>query len=171
VPSHNSPKPLLRQVNRSAGAPPTLATRTSCPFYTLFSSPPLVFFYLSNLPMLSPYQPPPQYLHYNGSISQAFFRVPQPLPSRMLRLAMTTLPVPSSFSVVNLKAVFHSSRPICALFLPFLLLSPSSNFHPIHLSLNLNTLTWSTPIPQGATPSASPPPRSAAIGGGDFAAS
>ncbi len=38
-------------------------------------------------------------------------------------------------------------------------------------SLNLNTLTWSSPSPQGGTSTASPPPRSAAIGGGDFAAS
>lgn len=36
--------------------------------------------------------------------------------------------------------------------------------------LNLDSLVWSSPIPQGGT-SASPPPRSAAVGGGDFAAS
>ncbi|KAI9513341.1 hypothetical protein F5148DRAFT_1319111, partial [Russula earlei] len=37
--------------------------------------------------------------------------------------------------------------------------------------LNLNTLVWSSPVPQGGDPTASPPPRSAAIGGDDFAAS
>jgi hypothetical protein len=37
-------------------------------------------------------------------------------------------------------------------------------------SLNLNSLTWSTPVPQ-AGHTKLPPPRSAAIGGGDFAAS
>lgn len=47
----------------------------------------------------------------------------------------------------------------------------SSSFHRIFLSLNLDTLTWSSPSPQGGTSSTSPPPRSAAIGGGDFAAS
>ncbi|KAI0307109.1 hypothetical protein B0F90DRAFT_1622168 [Multifurca ochricompacta] len=36
--------------------------------------------------------------------------------------------------------------------------------------LNLDTLVWSSPSPQGGT-SILPPPRSAAIGGGDFAAS
>ncbi|KAF8272049.1 hypothetical protein EI94DRAFT_1770000 [Lactarius quietus] len=36
--------------------------------------------------------------------------------------------------------------------------------------LNLDSLFWSSPTPQGGT-SALPPPRSAAIGGGDFAAS
>lgn len=36
--------------------------------------------------------------------------------------------------------------------------------------LNLDTLVWSSPTPQGGT-SALPPPRSAAVGGGDFAAS
>lgn len=161
------PKPLLRPVNRSAGAPATLASWTSCPFYSLFSSLPLVF----SRSMLSPYQPPPQSLPSNGSISTAFLRVPQPLPSRTLRLAMITLPVPSSSSVVNPKAAFHSSRPTCALFLPFFLLSPPSALHLILFSLNLDTLTWSSPSPQGGTPTASPPPRSAAIGGGDFAAS
>ena len=44
-------------------------------------------------------------------------------------------------------------------------------FHRFLSSLNLDTLTWTTPSPQGGTSSASPPPRSAAIGGGDFAAS
>jgi len=53
----------------------------------------------------------------------------------------------------------------------FLTLPPSSCLHRISSSLNLNTLIWSTPTPQGATSTASPPPRSAAIGGGDFAAS
>src|SRR6267154_2306 len=121
--------------------------------------------------MLSPYQPPPQYLLFSGSISPAFFRVLQPLPSRMLRLAMITPPVPSSFSVVNPKAAFHSSGPTCALFLPSLFLSPSSSFHRIFLSLNLDTLTWSSPSFQSGTSTTSPPPRTAAIGGGDFAAS
>jgi hypothetical protein len=85
--------------------------------------------------MLSPYQPLPQSLPYSGSISPAFLRVPQPLPSRMLRLAMITLPVASSFSVVNPKAAFHSSRPTCAPFLPFLLLSrPSIVFSSVSTS-------------------------------------
>jgi hypothetical protein len=42
---------------------------------------------------------------------------------------------------------------------------------PPRPSLNLNTLVWTTPSPQGGAPSTSPPPRSAAVGGGDFAAS
>jgi hypothetical protein len=54
--------------------------------------------------------------------------------------------------------------------LPFLT-SPRSHSQPFFPSLNLDTLTWTTPSPKGGTPTASPPPRSAAIGGGDFAAS
>ena len=48
---------------------------------------------------------------------------------------------------------------------------PFSSYHRISPSLNLQTLIWSTPSPPGGTSTASPPPRSAAIGGGDFAAS
>lgn len=48
--------------------------------------------------------------------------------------------------------------------------SPSSGFHRFPPSLNLDTLIWSPPSPKGGTSSV-PPPRSAAIGGGDFAAS
>ena len=104
--------------------------------------------------MLSPYQPPPQYLPFNGSISPAFFRVLQPLPSRMLRLAMITLPVPSSFSVVNPKVAFHSSRPICALFLPFLFLSSSSSVR------HISSVSTSTPSPGPLHPfKAEHPPR------------
>ena len=150
---HNSPKPLLRPVNRSAGAPVSLATRTSCPFYSLFSFPPLVFSYLSNLPMLRTYQPQPKYLPFNGLISRAFFRAPQPLPSRTLRLAMITLPVPSSSSVVNPKAAFRSSGPTCALILPFLLFYPQ-------VSIVLSSVSTSTPSPGPLHHlKAEPPPR------------
>jgi len=56
--------------------------------------------------------------------------------------------------------------------LPFLIFFlPPSNFHRLSPSLNLETLLWATPAPKGGTPSTLPPPRSAAIGGGDFAAS
>jgi hypothetical protein len=52
-----------------------------------------------------------------------------------------------------------------------LVLFLSSSFHRIFLSLNLDTLTWSSPSFQSGTTTTSPPPRTAAIGGGDFAAS
>jgi hypothetical protein len=163
-------KPPLRPVNRSAGAPVSLASWTPCPFYTFSSSPLPISSYFSNVPTPRPYQPPPQYLPFSGSISQAFFKAPQPLPSGMLPLAMITLPVPSSFSVVNPKAAFLSNGPTCVSFLPSFLV-PFPFLIAIFPSLNLDTLTWSTPSPQGGTSAASPPPRSAAIGGGDFAAS
>ena len=51
---------------------------------------------------------------------------------------------------------------------PFLLLMTLISI--ILPSLNLDSLVWSSPTPQGGT-SVLPPPRSAAVGGGDFAAS
>ena len=56
---------------------------------------------------------------------------------------------------------------ISSFLVPFLFLKRPSYF----LSLNLDTLTWSAPSFQSGTSTTSPPPRSAAIGGGDFAAS
>jgi|SRR5712671_3955436 len=52
-------------------------------------------------------------------------------------------------------------------FLPFL----PSEFHPFFSSLNLNTLVWSSPSPGAGLPATLPPPRSAAVGGADQAAS
>lgn len=146
------------------------SSSSSCPFFPSSLSSPSAVYFPSNLPRPNPYQLPLPCLLFNGSISQAFSQAPQPHPSRMLRLVMITPPVLSSFSAVNLKAAFRSNRLTCPSFLsrPY---SPCSSFHPFSPSLNLDTLTWTTPSPKGGTPSASPPPRSAAIGGGDFAAS
>ncbi len=134
---HKTLKPLLRPVNRPAGAPAPLASWTSCPFHISSSSP--SFFSLSSLPVLSPYQPQHPFLPFSGSISPAIFKVPHPLPSRMRRLATITLPVPSSFSVVNPKAAFHSRRPTCASCLPFLL------FPLLHASIAFPPVSTSTP--------------------------